>query len=282
LRDLYEVVPRPVITALLETADERYCALLSNRKGVANTALVCQEVVDHLLTQHGDRFELFDQAPVERVVLHNGATTLRIGPSAVTAGRVVLCTNGFTDHVIEHDSDAPLATDVDPFVRGTVGYMVGHHRAGEAPPATATSYVRNLVIGTDGPYYYATRRPFERMGVPGMLTCIGGPEAELADLDDYDERAAVPREVMDQFDDVLRPLIDATRAPGLPYDYAWHGVMGYTASRVRLIGAEPRNPVLLYNLGCNGVGFLPSIYGGFRISQLLAGVPLDPSIFDPR
>jgi hypothetical protein len=39
---------------------------------------------------------------------------------------------------------------------------------------------------------------------------------------------------------------------------------------------------LLYNLGCNGVGFLPSIFGGHRISQLLAGQTLAPSVFDPR
>ena len=66
-----------------------------------------------------------------------------------------------------------------------------------------------------------------------------------------------------------------------PYDYHWHGLMGYTRSRLRMIGAEPRNPVLLYNLGCNGVGFMPSIYGGQRIARMLAGDDLGPSIFDP-
>jgi glycine/D-amino acid oxidase-like deaminating enzyme len=39
----------------------------------------------------------------------------------------------------------------------------------------------------------------------------------------------------------------------------------------------------MYNLGCNGVGILPSIYGAKRIAQLLAGETLGPSIFDiPR
>jgi glycine/D-amino acid oxidase-like deaminating enzyme len=36
-------------------------------------------------------------------------------------------------------------------------------------------------------------------------------------------------------------------------------------------GTQPRHPRLHYNLGCNGVGFLPSIYGGQRIARLLAG-----------
>jgi len=37
----------------------------------------------------------------------------------------------------------------------------------------------------------------------------------------------------------------------------------------------------MYNLGCNGVGFIPSIHGGHRISRLLAGDDLDASLFDP-
>jgi len=58
--------------------------------------------------------------------------------------------------------------------------------------------------------------------------------------------------------------------------------MGYTENKVRLIGAEPRNPVLLYNLGCNGLGLLPSIFGGKRIADILSGRPVEPMIFDPK
>jgi len=57
--------------------------------------------------------------------------------------------------------------------------------------------------------------------------------------------------------------------------------MAYTDNRLRLIGVEPRNPVLHYNLGCNGIGFMPSVYGGHRIGRLLAGDALGPSLFDP-
>jgi len=58
--------------------------------------------------------------------------------------------------------------------------------------------------------------------------------------------------------------------------------MGYTTSGLRLIGPEPANPVLLYNLGCNGIGILTSIYGGKKISDFLAGKTMPPSIFDPK
>jgi glycine/D-amino acid oxidase-like deaminating enzyme len=58
--------------------------------------------------------------------------------------------------------------------------------------------------------------------------------------------------------------------------------LGYTTSGIRLIGKEPNNPRLLYNVGCNGIGIMPSIYGAKRISQILNGIDLPVSIFDPK
>ena len=49
---------------------------------------------------------------------------------------------------------------------------------------------------------------------------------------------------------------------------------------VRMVGPEPKNPVLLYNLGCNGIGILPSIYGASKIARHIKGENVEPSIFD--
>ena len=78
------------------------------------------------------------------------------------------------------------------------------------------------------------------------------------------------------------PLAAAARPAAEPFDFAWHGLMAYTPGSVRIVGRHPHDHRLLYNLGCNGVGFLPSIAGGRRIARLLAGDELQPSIFDPR
>jgi glycine/D-amino acid oxidase-like deaminating enzyme len=58
--------------------------------------------------------------------------------------------------------------------------------------------------------------------------------------------------------------------------------MGYSPGGVRVVGPHPAHPRLLYNLGCNGVGFLPSIAGADRVGRLLAGEDLAPSALDPR
>ena len=70
--------------------------------------------------------------------------------------------------------------------------------------------------------------------------------------------------------------------PNGEYAFLWHGLMGYTKNGLRMIGPDPRNNRLLYNLGCNGVGILPSIYGGKRIADYVQFGVLDESIFDVR
>jgi len=58
--------------------------------------------------------------------------------------------------------------------------------------------------------------------------------------------------------------------------------MGYTKNGVRKIGREPKASRLLYNLGCNGVGILTSIYGGDRIAKIIKGEKVEPTIFDHK
>jgi glycine/D-amino acid oxidase-like deaminating enzyme len=143
------------------------------------------------------------------------------------------------------------------------------------------SYIRNATIGGETPYGYVTRRTYDRAADSVTLTCMGGPEHPFHEPI-YHRDAPFPGDVLQAMDDDIRPFAQPTRPPGRPYDFHWHGLMGYNNSGIRVVGAHPRYKRLLYNLGCNGVGFLPSIYGGSRIAQLLAGHRLAASVFDPR
>ena len=57
--------------------------------------------------------------------------------------------------------------------------------------------------------------------------------------------------------------------------------MGYTPGMVRIVGPHPSSPRLLYNLGCNGIGILMSIWGGETIARYLAGEAVPRTIFTP-
>jgi glycine/D-amino acid oxidase-like deaminating enzyme len=237
-------------------------------------------VLDHLRSRYPDRLGFVDHTPVTTITLAEGRAQVRAGGHRITAGHVVLCTNGFVDHVIEDASGSPVRLAPDQEITGLVGHMVAFVEDEPREPA-AMSFILNTTIGGETPYVYVTRRTYDRTDDTVTLTCMGGPEAPL-DPRTWAPQIPVPADVIAEMDNAVRPFANHLRPAGQPYDFHWHGLMGYNDSGIRVVGAHPRHPALLYNVGCNGVGFLPSIFGGDRISQLLAGRTLPPSVFDPR
>ncbi len=276
---LYSVVRQARVRELLETADDRYVAVLSDRKGCANSGALVQQVLAHLEDRYADRFAYVDHTLVERVVVGGEDVVLHANGHRVTASRAVLCTNGFVDHVVEDPAGDPIELHPDQRVTGTIGFMAAFVEERPRPPA-AMSYIRNATIGGETPYVYVTRRTYDRAPGPVTLTCMGGPEHPIEGP--WDPEMPFSGAMLDHMDEQVRPFAQPARPPGLPYDFQWHGLMGYMDGRVRVIGAHPRHPRLLYNLGCNGVGVLPSIHGGRQVSRLIAGERLPRSIFDPH
>ena len=277
---LYSVVTSAEVRELLGTTDDRYCAVLAGRTGSINGALLIEQILEHLQARFDDRFRFVDHTLVRHIDLDAASATIDTGEHLVSAGHVVMCTNGFVDHIVDNRVGSHIASHMHHRVSGRVGYMAAFLESVVRTPVTL-SYIRNAIIGDSTPYVYVTRRPYDQPSGPATLTCIGGPEAPLRNRATYMPDAEFPATIMHEIDNDILPIVDSTRARGSDYDYAWHGLMAYTESKVRLIGYEPRNPVLMYNLGCNGVGFLPSIFGGHRIARLLAGDALESSIFDP-
>ena len=280
LVDLCTVVPQERVRELLETRDDRYRAVLSDRKGCINSGALVQQVLASLQARFPDRLRYVDRTHVERVEVGADAVRLTALGHTVTASAVVLCTNGFVDHVVVGAGGRPVGLAADQRVVGRVAYMTAFAEERPRTPA-AMSYIRNTTIGGDTPYVYVTRRTYDRAGDTVTLTCMGGPEYPV-DGADYDLGLPFPGDLLATMDEQVRPFAQPDRAAGQAYDFHWHGLMGYNGGGIRVVGEHPRHPSLLYNLACNGVGFLPSIHGGQRVARLLAGDRLGPSIFDPR
>jgi glycine/D-amino acid oxidase-like deaminating enzyme len=221
-----------------------------------------------------------EHTPVTTITVGEDRAHVHAGGHDVTAGHVVLCTNGFLDHVVQDASGSPVRLAPDQEITGLVGHMVAFVE-NEAREPAAMSYIRNTTIGGETAYVYVTRRTYDRTDDVVTLTCMGGPEIPF-DPRTWDPHIPFPGDLIAQMDNDVRPLANSLRPAGQPYDFHWHGLMGYNDSGIRVVGAHPRHRSLLYNLGCNGVGFLPSILGGHRVSQLLEGLRLPPSVFDPR
>lgn len=272
-------VPHSVILKALETDDPHFIAAELSKKGCMNSALFCEELVSWMITHHGDRFRVVEHLPVTSVILHHDSAVIETADYTITAKHVVLCTNGFENFTIENMAGEDIDTSFHETVRGCIGYMAGYFDEPEQVPV-AISYYQSKDI--TGPYHYLTRRPFvEADGTRQSLICIGGPERILPDRALYDPLLTFPADIEEELDREVRHAYHDL-PPKARQKFLWQGLMGYTPNGIRRIGFEPRNRILLYNLGCNGVGILPSIYGGKRIAQLLAGIHLPPSIFDPE
>lgn len=278
--DLYEIVPQNQVEEALETKNDSFVAVLSYQKGCVNSALFCEEVLLYLLQKYPDRFSFYELSPITKIILRRDKALLDAGECTVTADRVVLCTNGFTGFTIINETGLEINTKFHHLVRGTVGYMSGYLEKMDKLP-TAISYLTDPDPSTDDPYFYLTRRYYEYGGDKNTnLISVGGPEVSLDDLTRYSHQHEYSDEIVASIDDFIKRVYEADPDKKINYVFTWHGLMGYTKNGIRLIGSEPKNPVLLYNLGCNGIGILPSIYGGSRIAEIVGGSSVGPSIFD--
>ncbi len=279
--NLYATLPHSDIMALLETQNSAYMAVVSYQKGCTNSALLSEELAGYMLTKHRNRFKLYEDSPVSTVILQRNGVLLRAREYAVRAKTVVLCTNGFENFTITNEHGRDIDTQFHHGLHGTIGYMAGYVEPMNRDPI-AISYFSDSTQDEKNPYYYLTRRPHD-VGEQHQhnLVCVGGPEKILSDTAVYSREEEYEEGIRAEIDTFLHKNYRHTPQSQTQYAFLWHGLMGYTASGVRLIGPEPLNPVLMYNLGCNGVGILPSIYGGKRISEIIAGKEVEPSMFNP-
>lgn len=287
---LYERVPQREILEHLETADTSFVASLASLKGCLNSAAFTEELAAYLTARYEGRFTIFEKSPVRTLRLFKDKAELAVAKHTVTAQQVVLCTNGFEHFTIENTTGPDINTEFHHMVSGSIGYMAAYVDP-ESRPASAVSYFstetadhaasqKNNPYDAD-PYFYVTRRLFYQ-GDPKQpnLICIGGPEQLVKDTSSYSKTHPFSVDAKKMIDAFLRRSYKHTPKGTVPYSFLWHGLMGYTPNGIRKVGFEPHNPVLLYNLGCNGVGILPSLYGAKRIAQLVRGEKLGPSIFD--
>lgn len=282
---LYEYAPRTDVLDLLETKRSEYVAVSASKKGCANSALLCEEIVGYMLASFGGRFTLREQTMVRSIELYAAGALVHAGGREVMCHRVILATNGFENFTIHNHAGHDVDTAFHHLVRGRIGYMAAYLEKSADEPV-AISYYPLSVHRTDDPtgepYFYLTRRPHEHTGAEAhTLICAGGPDKVLPNAAEYSRGHGCDVEMRESIDAFLSTAYRPHPGHTVSYAYCWHGLMGYTPNRIRRVGVEPHNAVLLYNLGCNGVGLLPSIMGGARIARILRGEALEPSMFDP-
>lgn len=307
---LYEVVSHEEILNSLETKNKEYVAALVHPKGVTNSAVLSEEIVSKLLTKYADRFSIFEKTPANKIILEKDRAIIEVvfgkkdnlssahTPNCeIIAKNIILCTNGFEGFDIVNREGENINKSFHYHLRGKINYMSAYiDNTNESP--TAISYfteednlpeqVMSEEIKEEGgdltgeSYFYVTRRPFIKDGKEMGLISIGGPEKPLAESSEYERDGLCESWAEESIQNFMKKNYRKHKKSEVEYDFCWHGLLGYTSSGLRMIGFEPKNKTLLYNLGCNGIGIMPSIFGAKKISLLLKGETFAKSIFDPK
>lgn len=281
-RHFCHFVPREYILSLLETDNPSYIAAACADVGCMNSAVFTEELASYLIERHPRRFSVREMTPVSKVELEADSAKVYAGNFRVHAKRVLLCTNGFENLTIENKAGPDIDSEFHHEVEGKVGYMAGFLEPMDKPP-TVITYSTEPGADPKDPYFYITRRPYDLdNSTVGNLLAVGGLDSLWEEEKMYDRKHPFRDRELEKIESFLKNTYRGYTSRRDEELFLWHGLMGYTTNRVRLVGPELCNPVLLYNLGCNGVGLLPSIYGGKRISDILAGKEVEKSIFDPR
>jgi glycine/D-amino acid oxidase-like deaminating enzyme len=281
----YNLVPQAEILELLEIADTHYIAASPGRGGVMNSALFVEELLNYIRQAFPGRLQVFEQSPIRRLIFKADYALAESSHGLIISDTIVLCTNGFEKFSIVNHNGPKIDRKFHHMVEGVIGYMAGYFEPREGSPALLSYYENHRPV-VENPfradsYFYLSRRPYEHQGGTKNLICVGGPEMQIEDTTSYVRHEhPYPETAKAETEQFLAKSYGQTH-PGLEAAFFWHGLMGYTPTGIRLIGPESCQPRLLYNLGCNGIGIMPSIFGAKKISSYLRGEVKAKSIFDP-
>lgn len=252
--------------------DGAYHAYQIEAEHLLNSAEFVEHVVTWLLNTYPDRFTVHEYTPVHTVYL--GTYPRAIGQGfSITANQITLCTNGYTG--IEFTTGEHTA-NLRSHIRRLEGYMAAQ-TTDNILKSGITCYMPNG-IGLDN-YWYTSARPYRAHKKTLTLCTVGGPDQWLDRDEPYFDDKPLQGDMVRSLAKFVNDL-EIDEIPNDEFEYTWSGVMGYTPNMLRMIGPDPVHSNLYYNLGCNGVGLVPSILGAQRIAAHLANKPQKPSIFD--
>jgi glycine/D-amino acid oxidase-like deaminating enzyme len=274
---LYVVVSRKKLNKILKSNDSSYVGVSTFLSGTLNSALFTEELLHYLVSVYKKRITVKEDSRVTKIELSKNETISYINDLSIISENIILCTNGAEDFLIQEETGNKIDYKFHQEVYGVVGFMAGYL---ESRPIedSVRAYALSESKETN-PYYYVTERGFEVGADPMSLVCIGGPQVFVPDRASYDHTSPYPPYVVDDIDSFTSRVY--RREPS-EMEFYWHGLMGYTKSGVRLVGREPKNKNLLYNLGCNGIGILTSVYGAERIAKIINNEIVEDTIFDPQ
>lgn len=260
-----------------------FCGLITAKIVVANSALLTEELVKYCQQKYPERFEVYEKSFVNSVrLLQNTNVVLDSLRGVCVADKIIICTNGFENYKIYGPIGSEIDSDFHHNVSGLIGYMMATFVNKSSIDSGGKFYAKDKVEKKDildvEPYIYFTKRNFKHDLLSGELLSLGGPEVKLHDRRIYKKDHEFDENIYNELEKFQKNILEVNEKP----IFKWHGLMGYTKTNIRIVGQDKKFMDLFYNLGCNGIGIIPSVAGAKRIARLINGEKLPTSIFDPK
>lgn len=260
LRALVTKVSRTQLSAITGVSSRGVLgAAFFPASGLLNAADLTRGLAVRLSQKFGTSFKIFEGSPAARISACSVGFEAKCLDFTVRAKSVVLATNGYA--ICGSGFKTPRMKSI---VQGCLGYVSDGPR-----PLTAIGF--SLLEKTKN-YYYANTRQFSGTS---FLTVTGGPPGVR--VGSSNEAAALQAD----FDELDIHSSHLGLSPNHQPRFRWTGILAYMPDGLRWIGADPENPSVYYNLGCNGIGILLSIFGGYAIACQMRGQPMQ-TVFLPR
>jgi len=274
--DIVEFVEPGEILSRLETLDERYIAAhIYGPSALMISAEFTHNILEMLEQKFPHRLEVYEHTPAEQIKLFPNAVQIDTPHGNVSANTLIMCTNGYKQANIIDGNSGQEYLKIKTQISQIMGEVV-------AFPSKKQSYFGGYYLNPEHDlhkesYLYINRRKLK----DGLYyTAIGGAELGTDIHGPYSDNHSLSQESLEKYQRFLKSTkYDFERSE---FAYHWEGIMGYTPNRIRWIGPDTKYPNLYYNLGCNGIGLMQSIYGGWKLAGMLDGAKFSPSLFDPN
>jgi glycine/D-amino acid oxidase-like deaminating enzyme len=275
--NLFMITSSEEVKEKLQTNRDDFMGYTSGQRAIANSARLCEEVVEFCEQVYPDRFSLYEDTSVAKIICKNEEAVLDCGDATITSSKVVLCTNGFHNFTLVNEEGLDLNKAFHTHMTAYRGTMAAYVKK-ETHDSFCVSYLTEAKQDyMDEEFVYITGRPFKK-DEPETLITIGGPGSIVPDHQSYHVALEHSKEDVEFMEEFVKKTLQIK--PNDNFDFVWHGLMGYTQSGVRMVGQDPVTKNLYFNLGCNGIGLLQSIYGARRLSKILNNEQVEEGMFD--
>jgi hypothetical protein len=279
------IVPQSTIANFIQSSDGQYQWLRCRKWWTINSALLSQKLLQELKSHYKNRINIYENTQIKNINPQDEENYQIISQTAdwhnIKSQKAVLCTNWFENLNINNQKSNKYFHKNTKWV---IWYMTWYILDWKVDDSAVSYYPsQNNILTSDcnsDVYYYMTERWYNINDSTKRLICLWWPEKEFPENKEYTQEWSEECNI----DNLKQFAYDTIKNinPQSDNKFSRHWLMSYTESKLRYVWPDPTNPNILYNLWCNWVWIVSSLYWWKLIKQYINQEEIQPNVFKPE